>query len=46
MALVHPSRPTISTSKRELHPALCLVAGFGIMTLIATLVHLLFSLLS
>ena len=45
MALVHPSRPKPIVSKREPHPALCLMAGFGFLVLVATLVHLLFSLL-
>lgn len=44
MALVHPTRG-VRTDKRELHPALCLLAGFAFMALVATGIHLLFGLL-
>jgi hypothetical protein len=45
MALVHPSRSRPLGTKRELHPAIGLMAGFGILVLVATVVHLLFSLI-
>ena len=44
MALVHPTRRQ-RVSKGEPHPALCLLAGFAFMSLVATGIHLLFGLL-
>lgn len=44
MALVHPTRP-VRAGKGEPHPALCLLAGFGFLILVATLIHMVFGLL-
>lgn len=44
MALVHPGKVSPIRVEREIHPAVCLAAGFGIITLMATGVHLLFGL--
>lgn len=45
MALVHPGKVPSVRNEREIHPAFCLLAGFGVITLMATGVHILFSLL-
>jgi hypothetical protein len=45
MALVHPGKVPPVRNQREIHPALCLAAGFGVICLGATAVHLLFSLI-
>ncbi len=45
MALVHPGRPSARPPRGELHPAIALLAGFGLMIAIATGVHMLFGLL-
>lgn len=45
MALVHPGKVPPVRNEREIHPAFCLLAGFGVITLMATGVHILFSLL-
>lgn len=37
-----PSKPL---TEREIHPAICLLAGFGLIIGSATLVHLLFKIL-
>jgi len=44
MALVHPGKVSPARNKREIHPAFCLLAGFGLITLMATGVHILFGL--
>ena len=44
MALVHPGKVPPARSERELHPAIGLLAGFGLIILAATAVHLLFGL--
>ncbi|WEK57125.1 MAG: hypothetical protein P0Y52_11310 [Candidatus Brevundimonas phytovorans] len=45
MALVHPGKVPSVRVEREIHPAICLLAGFGVITLLASGVHLLFALL-
>lgn len=45
MALVHPGKVPSVRNAREIHPAFCLAAGFGVIILAATAVHLLFGLL-
>ncbi|MBB4796350.1 hypothetical protein HNP32_000064 [Brevundimonas bullata] len=45
MALVHPGKVPPARNEREIHPAICLLAGFGVICLAATSVHLLFGLL-
>jgi len=46
MALTHPTpRNSLPLSKRKLHPAVCLLTGFGFIIASALLVHLLFKLL-
>lgn len=44
MALVHPGKVPPARKERELHPALGLVCGFGLIVLMATGVHILFNL--
>lgn len=44
MALVHPGKVSPVRVEREIHPAICLLAGFGVITLMAAGVHLLFGL--
>jgi hypothetical protein len=44
MALAHPGKVPSVRNERELHPAIGLVCGFGLICLGATLVHLLFGL--
>ena len=44
MALVHPGKVPSVRNDRELHPAIGLVCGFGLIVLAATTVHVLFSL--
>ena len=45
MALVLPGKVPPARSEREVHPAICLVAGFALIALLATGVHILFSLI-
>ena len=42
MALVHPGKVPPARSEREVHPAICLLAGFALIALMATGVHILF----
>ncbi|MGO4410597.1 MULTISPECIES: hypothetical protein [unclassified Brevundimonas] len=44
MAPVHPAKVPPVRMERDIHPALCLAAGFGVIVLAATAVHLLFGL--
>lgn len=46
MALIHPAHhASVPLSKRKIHPAVCLAAGFGFIMGSALLVHLVFNLL-
>ena len=45
MALAHPGKVPPVRNKPELHPAVGLVCGFGLIVLAATTVHILFGLL-
>jgi hypothetical protein len=45
MALAHPGKVPPVRSNRELHPAIGLLCGFGVIALAASAVHILFSLL-
>lgn len=45
MALVLPGKVPPARSERELHPAIGLVCGFGLIALAATAVHILFGFL-
>lgn len=45
MALVHPGKVPSVRDKRDVHPAICLLAGFALIALLATGVHILFGLL-
>lgn len=42
MALAHPGKVPPARNERELHPAIGLVGGFGLIVLGATAVHILF----
>ena len=44
MALAHPGKVPPVRNDRELHPAIGLVVGFGLIVLAATTVHVLFNL--
>lgn len=44
MALEHPGKVPTARTTREIHPVFGLVAGFGLICLAATAVHVLFSL--
>jgi len=44
MAVVHPGKVPPARNERNIHPAFCLLAGFGLITLMATCVHILFGL--
>ena len=43
-AVVHPGKVPPARNERNIHPAFCLLAGFGLITLMATCVHILFGL--
>ena len=43
MALVLPGKVPSVRGKRDVHPAICLLAGFALIALMATGVHILFS---
>lgn len=46
MALIHPaSRASIPLTKRKIHPAVCLVSGFGFIVGAALAVHVVFNLI-
>lgn len=45
MALVHPDKVARVRSSGEVHPALGLLAGFALLSVVAVLVHLVFGLL-
>lgn len=45
MALVIPGKVPPARSERELHPAIGLLCGFGLIALAATAVHILFGFL-
>ena len=42
MALVHPGKVPPVRNERNIHPAFCLLAGFALIALMATGVHILF----
>lgn len=44
MALVHPGKVPSVRVEREIHPGICLLMGFGVIILLATVVHILFGL--
>ncbi len=44
MALAHPDKVLPARGERELHPAIGLVCGFGVICLAAAAVHILFGL--
>jgi hypothetical protein len=44
MALVLPGKVPPVRVEREIHPAICLLTGFGFIALMATGVHVLFGL--
>jgi hypothetical protein len=45
MALLDPHRPDQHRSADKLHPCIGLIAGFGVITLGATAIHIVFNLL-
>ena len=45
MALVLPGKVPPARGERDVHPVICLLAGFGLIALLATGVHILFGFL-
>lgn len=45
MALVHPRKASLRKGRGELHPAIALLSGFGLLVCVAVAVHALFSLI-
>ena len=45
MALLHPHHSEPPPTREGPHPALCLMMGFGVIVLGATIVHIVFNIL-